>query len=95
MKPEDTSKGKAYLWKFEVLEGEETGKGISDFSDANYAPSTKNKSGRWLAAIAKKPLKAKLQVDPDLYVGKRYMVIVEDAPSGGGKTKIVTFTQLA
>ena len=93
MVPKETSKGKAYLWTFEVVEGEKTGSEISDFSDANSGPTTKNKTGRWLAAIAKKPLEKDVSVNPDKHVGKRYLVIVE--PGTNGKNKIATFTLLA
>lgn len=88
----ETMNGNAYRWKFEIIEGEHAGRIVSELSDADSPPTVKNKTGRFLAALATKSLAAGLQVDPESYIGKSYLVIVE--PKEGGKTKISTFTAI-
>ena len=84
----DTAKGKAYRWAFTVLEGTSAGKTISDLSDAGKPPSPKNKTGGWLSALSGKPLADGTAVDPDEYIGKSYLVMLEARDDG--KTKIAT-----
>jgi len=88
----ETANGKAYRWQFTITDGEYKDKPISELSDANSPATPKNKTGRFLAAIGKAELKAGVQVDPDSYVGKRYMVFCEQKEGGG--SKITTFSQL-
>jgi len=78
--------GKGYRWTFQT----DDGKQIVGFSDRERPPTTGNKTGRWLAALSGKPLSDGLDVDTDAYVGKRYMVIVQD--TGEGKTRLETFS---
>lgn len=85
--PFDTAKGKAWKWTFKTKDG----KLISEFSDANYPPTTKNKTGRWLAALANAPCQAGTNVNIPEYVGRNYMLIIV-AKEGG--SKLETFTQL-
>jgi len=80
----DTQKGKAYRWAFRT----ESGKDISGLSDAERPPTTRNKSGKWLCALATKPIQAGASIDPEQYVNKRYLVIVN------GDSKLETFTAL-
>lgn len=86
--PFDTKNGAALLWKFKA----EDGRLISGLSDAVNPPSPKNKTGRWLAALCNKPSIAGLQVNPDDYVGKSYLVIMVAKESG---TRLDTFVQVA
>ena len=90
----ETSKGKAYRWKFTITEGKYAGTNVSELSDAGSLPSTKNKTGRFLVAISGKPLAHGTAVDPDDYVGRPYLVIVEPKDDKGG-TKITTFSPLS
>ena len=85
--PLETSKGHAYRWEFVTNEG----KIISGLSDATNPPTVKNKTGKWLCALSGKPLTAGVQVDPDLYKGKKYFLVVEAHESGG---KLNTFSPL-
>jgi hypothetical protein len=73
----ETSKGKAIRWAFKA----DDGRTIDGISDRESKPTTKNKTGRWLAAV-----------DPTQYIGKRYLLIVSDG--GGGKGKLDTFSRL-
>jgi len=88
--PLETSKGEAYRWTFEVVDGDLKGKTASDLSDRKV--TTLNKTGRWLCALSGKPLADGTQINPDDYVGKKYLVVVE--AKEGGRNKIATFTPL-
>jgi hypothetical protein len=87
--PTETSKGEAYRWLFEVFEGDQKGKTISDLSDRKI--TTANKTGRWAAALAGKSPADESQINPDDYAGKKYLVILEGR---NGHSKIATFTPL-
>jgi hypothetical protein len=88
--PTETSKGEAYRWVFEAIDGAHKGKVISDLSDRKV--TTLNKTGRWLSALSGKPLADGTQVNPDDFTGKPFLVIVE--AKEGGRSKIATFTPL-
>jgi len=47
----ETQKGDAYRWVFDEIENVKSGV-ISGLSDANSPATVKNKTGRWLAALA-------------------------------------------
>jgi hypothetical protein len=83
----ETSKGKAYRWHFETLDG----KKVNELSDREHPPTPANKTGRFLQALAGKMLKGGDQIDPDSYVGKTYLLIVQPK---GDKTCIQTFTAI-
>jgi hypothetical protein len=83
----ETSKGKAFRWVFKS----EDGKIISGLSDAEHAPSPKNKTGRWIAALSGKPLTTGLAVNPKDYAGKKYLCIVAAGENG---TRLETFVQM-
>jgi hypothetical protein len=86
--PTETCKGEAFRWNFEVVEGNFKGKMASDLSDRKT--TTMNKTGRWLCALSGKPLADGTVVNPDDYVGRKYLVIVEAKENG--RNKIATFT---
>ena len=88
IEPTETQKGKAWRWRFETLDG----KKASELSDRESLPTPKNKTGRFLMALAGKAFAGGDKIDPDAYVGKNYLLIVE--PKGDGKTKISTFTAI-
>jgi hypothetical protein len=76
----------ALRWRFETDEGAEVGY----FSDTK--PTTKNKVGRWLAALSGKALTDGVAVNDSEYIGRRYMLIVEANDKGG--TSLNTFTAI-
>jgi hypothetical protein len=88
IEPTETQNGKAWRWRFETLDG----KRASELSDRESPPSPKNKTGRFLMALASKPFAPGDKIAPEAYVGKTYLLIVE--PKGDGKTKISTFTAI-
>lgn len=87
--PTETCKGEAFRWAFQATDGDHKGKTISDLSDRRV--TTLNKTGRWLSALSGKPLADGTQANPDDYVGKQYLVIVEVKNE---RSKIATFTPL-
>lgn len=89
MKPVETAHGKAFRWTFKTDDGKE----ISAISDGVAPPTVGNRTGKWLCALATKPLQAGVQIDPDHYIGKRYFVIVSAAPEN--RTKLDTFSALS
>ena len=84
----ETSNGKAIRWAFTV----DDDRIVSGISDRESPPTTKNKTGRWLAAISSQPLTAGTSVDPLDYIGHRYLLIVGDA--GQGRGKLETFSRI-
>ncbi|QDV19488.1 hypothetical protein Pan153_41540 [Gimesia panareensis] len=87
-----TSNGPAYRWWFTVEDGEYAGRSVNEYSDR--IPSTLNKCGRFFVALAKKPLEKDVQHNPNDYIGKRYMIIVEPRPKNPKDTMIASFTML-
>lgn len=84
----ETKNGPALRWAFTT----DDGKTISGLSDAANGPTTKNKTGRWLCALATKPIVAGVQVNPDEYIGKKYLCIVTANENG---SRLETFSALA
>lgn len=81
-----TKNGDAYRWIFDNVEGISSGT-ISGISDRNSVATVKNKTGRWLSALAGRSLSDEA-IDPSKYVGKRYLLIVN------GDGKLETFSKL-
>lgn len=83
----ETKNGKAYRWVFDEIEGGSCST-ISGLSDREARATIKNKTGRWLSALAGQSLAKAGSVNPDSYFGKRYALIVDE--SG----KLDTFTKI-
>ena len=79
-----TEHGAAYRWAWKAPNG----KTLSDISDRKKPASTKNKTGRYLAAISGQPLAAGVSINPEDYIGKKYLIVV------GPEKKIETFSRL-
>jgi hypothetical protein len=88
---DETSKGKAWKWKFHVNDPKASGKTVQEFSDAERPPTVRNKTGRFLMALAGKALSEGTGIDPDQYVGKTYMLVIEPRQDGNG-TRLATFS---
>jgi len=84
IEPTETSRGEALRWRWTLENGTE----YAAFSDRN--PTTKNKVGRWLAALSGKAATEGVSVNPDDYVGRPYLLIVEQGDNGS--TRLNTFT---
>jgi hypothetical protein len=69
-------------WRFEVVEGENTGK-IAD-RITGRVPGPKNVCGRFLAAVSGQILKDGMTVDLSQFVGKLYRVNVVTRETGNG-----------
>ena len=82
----ETQRGKAYRWCFKIANGQTA----SELSDAETPPTVKNKTGRFLCALAKANLEKGVQVNPSDYIGKKYLLIVESKDAND--TKITTFS---
>lgn len=68
----ETKLGKSYLWTFKMSDG----KLLTRFAGDPVKPPTINtRHGKFLCALAGKP-PSECQVDPDAYIGKRYLCIV-------------------
>jgi hypothetical protein len=88
----ETSKGKAYRWRFETPDN----KPITELSDREHPPTERNKTGRFLAALAGKPPVVGTAVEPNDFVGRKYLVVVSPkAGATNGQTGIATFSPLA
>lgn len=72
MKSIESKNGPVYRWEFKT----DDGKSISGLSgEPGKTATLKNKFGRWLCAIAGRPL-TEGEVDPDQFVGKKYQSVV-------------------
>lgn len=74
-----------YRWKFRV--GELTCNSIT----GRTSPTTTNALGRNLCALSKSPLVAGVDIDPEHYIGRGYLIVVKEKENG---TYVDTFTQL-
>jgi hypothetical protein len=82
----ETSKGEALKWTFRTENGAEA----SFYSDTK--PTTKNKAGRWLAALSGKSLAEGVAINASEFAGRKYLLIVEANDRGG--TSLNTFTAI-
>ena len=82
----ESEKGTLLRWKFE-LPNKLVATGITGADK----PTEKNRLRKFLCGLAKAPLKAGTTVDPDEYIGKKYLVIVSENDKG---TSIEMFTAL-
>lgn len=90
-----TSKGKAWRWKFTITDAKAAGKVVCELSDAESSPTPRNKTGRFLSALASKSLDAGVSVNPDEFIGKAYMLVIEPKPEGkAGETRLTTFSAI-
>ncbi len=73
IKPVETKNGLVYRWEFKTTSD---GRSISGLAgEPGKVATLKNKFGRWLCAIAGRPL-TEGAVDPDNYIGKKYQAMV-------------------
>ena len=83
--------GQDYKWSFTL----DDGRNLTAFCPAK-SPTVKNKFGKFLAAIAKQPLKAGVVVNPEDYIGQRYMLIIQPhpTPSNPDNTRLEMFSMI-
>jgi hypothetical protein len=84
--PENKEKGygAGLRWKFTIESGPQAGQVASRVTGP--VPSPKNSCGKMLAGLLGRAIQEKEQIDPDQFVGKRYMIVV--AASQGGATRV-------
>jgi hypothetical protein len=87
--PENKEKGYAagLRWKFTVDAGpckDQTASRIT-----GTAPTTKNSCGKMLAGLLGRAVAEKEQIDPDIFVGKKYMIVVAAAQGGGTRVEAI------
>jgi hypothetical protein len=88
--PENKEKGYApgIRWKFTVDAGPHVGQIASRIT--GNTPSPTNACGKMLSGLIGRALKEGEQIDPDTYIGKRYLLVVAAGPGGGTRVEAIT-----
>jgi hypothetical protein len=88
VEPQPENKERGYpaglRWIFKVDSGPQAGQTASRITGST--PSPKNSCGKLLSGLIGRALKEGEQLDPDQWIGKRYMLVV--AASQGGGTRV-------
>jgi hypothetical protein len=89
MTPADPAKGygPGIRFKFTVDAGPLSGQSTSRVTGTT--PSPKNACGKMLTGLIGRALTEGEQVDPDQFVGKRYMIVVAAGQGGGTRVEAV------
>jgi hypothetical protein len=87
--PENKEKGygAGLRWKFVIESGPQAGQVASRITQP--LPTTKNSCGKILAGLLGRALRDGEQVDPDAFVGKRYMIVVAAGQNGGTRVEAI------
>jgi hypothetical protein len=87
--PENKEKGypPGIRWKFTVDAGPYAGQATSRVTGPS--PSPVNGCGKMLSGLLGRGLSPGEQIDPDSFVGQRYMLVVAAAPGGGTRVEAV------
>lgn len=84
---EERGYGPAVIWQFTIVGGPFDGQTATRITGAT--PTVKNACGKFLRAISGKQLAPGVPFDTDEAIGRRFHLIVVDAPSGNG-TRVET-----
>jgi hypothetical protein len=91
IEPQPENKEKGYgagiRWKFTVDAGPYVGQTTSRVTGAT--PSPKNACGKMLSGLVGRALKEGEQIDPDTFLGKKYMLVVGVAQGGGTRIEAI------
>ena len=81
--PENKEKGygAGLRWKFNIDAGPQAGQTASRVT--GQSPTPKNSCGKMLSGLLGRGLKEGEQIDPDQFLGKRFMIVVEAGQGGG------------
>jgi hypothetical protein len=79
--------GVGVRFKFTIDAGPHAGQPASRVTGPT--PSPKNGCGKMLSGLTGRALKEGEQIDPDQYVGKRYMIVVAAGQGGGTRVEAV------
>jgi hypothetical protein len=83
----DRGYGPGRRWKFAIDTGPHEGQTVSRVT--GQTPSVKNACGKMLSGVIGRALKEYEQIDPDMYVGRRYMLVVAAGQEGGTRVEAV------
>jgi hypothetical protein len=88
--PNDPTKGygAGIRWQFEVVAGQHTGSKAGRITNAT--PTAKNACGKMLSGLTGKALKPGEEVDLGQFVGKVYLIVVQDSDGGGSRVETVS-----
>ena len=79
--------GPGLRWRFAIDAGPQAGQVAGRVTGTT--PTPKNGCGKMLSGLLGRALKEGEQIDPDQYVGKRYMIVVETGQGGGTRVAAV------
>jgi hypothetical protein len=90
--PANKEKGYAagLRWKFTIDAGPHAGQTASRITGTT--PSPKNGCGKMLSGLIGRALKEGEQIEPDTYIGKRYLLVVAAGQGGGTRVEAVAAT---
>ena len=80
--------GDGLCWKFRISQGPQTGKTALRFTGRTASPNSA--CGRIVAGLLGRPLEPDEEIDVDSYVGKTYLIVVEQAQNGMTRVEAVT-----
>jgi hypothetical protein len=89
VQPENREKGYAagLRWNFKIDAGPHTGQMTSRITGSQ--PSPRNSCGKMLQGLIGRALREGEQIDPDQFIGKRYMLVVAASQNGGTRIEAV------
>ncbi|MBM4068059.1 MAG: hypothetical protein FJ271_03825 [Planctomycetes bacterium] len=79
--------GEGLAWEFDVQSGAHAGAKAGRIT--GRTPTTKNACGKMLASISGKSLSAGEEIDLADYIGRNYLIIVAETPSGSTRVESV------
>lgn len=79
--------GPGLRWKWTITAGQYVGQTASRVT--SETPSPKNACGKMLSGLLGRALKEGEMIDPDLYIGKPYMLVVAAGRQGGTRVEAV------
>lgn len=87
--PENKEKGYAagLRWKWTVDSGPQAGQTTSRVTGAS--PSPRNGAGKILAGLLGRAIAEGEAIDPDTFIGKKYMLVVATGQGGGTRVEAV------
>jgi hypothetical protein len=86
--PPHAEYGKGVRFKFKIVDGEHDGEEATVICGVEKPASPKNRLGRILGGIVGKPVVPGEMITVEQYVGRSFLIQVEQAPGGNGSTRI-------
>jgi len=79
--------GPGLRWKFKIAGGPQEGVSASRVTSCDVRSTTVG--GRLLSGLLGRGLQIGEQIDPDVFIGRKYMVVVAAGPSGSNRVEAV------